>query len=155
MYTKNGNHLKYFVPNILLAQAAAEVLVATDIGAASADHGELICVKPCRVSRLMFVMTEEVAGGTTTPPQAIFTKRPTPLSATDESVVGTLNIPDGTAVGKVVYKDVEPVAFAIGDSMELSHVIGVGTPTGKGHFAFICEDADEVAANNSDMIASA
>jgi hypothetical protein len=154
-YVDKGNHLNFFVPQIKVAENAAEVLKVMDIGAASADHGELICVRPCKVHRLQFTLTEELAGGTSVAPRVIFTKRPTPNSATSEAVVGTVIVPDATAVGKTVYLDVDPVAFAVGDSMELSHVIGTGTPTGIGVYSFICFEDNEEAANNSDMIESA
>lgn len=154
-YPQQANHLAFFTPLITLAQNAAEVLKEMDIGAASADHGELVCVKSCLVTRLQFTLTSEVAGGTSVAPRVIFTRRPTPLSATSEAIAGTVIVPDGTAVGKTVYLNIDPVAFAVGDSMELSHVIGTGTPTGQGVYSFICEEDPEVPLNNSDMIASA
>lgn len=154
-YLQEGNHLNFFVPQIKVAENAAEVLKVMDIGAASADHGELICVRSCVVKRVQFTLTEELAGGTSVAPQVLFKKRPTPNSATDESTVGTLIIPDATAIGKTVYLDVDPVSFAVGDSMELSHVIGTGTPTGIGVYSFICDHDPELPANNSDMIESA
>jgi hypothetical protein len=150
-----ANHFAFFQPLITLAQNAAEVLKEVDIGASSADHGELICVAPCRVVECRFTLTSELAGGTSVAPRVIFTKRPTPLSATGESVVATVIVPDATAVGKTVYKLNTPVSFAVGDSMEISHVIGTGTPTGQGVYSFICEEEAEQPANNSDMIASA
>lgn len=156
MYTEKANHLAFFVPNIPVALNAAEVLKEMDIGASSADHGELVCIRSCRVTQIQFTLTGEAASGTTTAPTVIFTKRPTPLSATSESVVGTLTIPSGTAIGKTVYKKLSsPVDFAVGDSMELSHTVGVGTPTGTGVYSFICDEDPEVPANNSDMLASA
>lgn len=155
-YPQSGNHLSYFIPNIPVAANAAEVLKEMDIGAASADHGELICIRPCVVKQIGFVLAGEAASGTTTAPTVVFTKRPTPLSATGESAVGTLTIPSGTAIGKIVYKNLSaPVTFAVGDSMELSHTVGVGTPTGMGCYFFVCDEDPEVAGNNSDMIASA
>lgn len=156
MYTEKSTHLGFFIPNIPLANNAAEVLKEMDIGASSADHGELVCVRRCRVVQIQFTLTGELAGGTSAAPQVVFTKRPTPLSSSGESVVGTLTIPDATAVGKTVYKKLSsPVSFAVGDSMEISHVIGTGTPTGQGHYSFICEEDPETPANESDMIASA
>lgn len=155
MYTRKGNHLAFFVPLITLAQNAAEVLKEQDIGAASADHGELVCVRACRVNRLMFTLTSEVAGGTSVAPRVIFTRRPTPLSATSEAVCGTVIVPDATAVGKTVYKEISPVEFQVGETMELSHVIGTGTPTGQGVYSFECEDMPEEPVNNSDMVESA
>jgi hypothetical protein len=154
-YPQSGNHLAFFVPIITLAQNAAEVLKEVDIGASSADHGELVCVKSCRVKRLMFTLTSEAAGGSTTAPTVIFTKRPTPLSATGEAVVETIVVPHGTAIGKTVYVDLDPYKFNVGDSMEVSWTVGVGSPTGQGVYAFECEEVVEVPDNNSDMIESA
>lgn len=154
-YDKKGNHLAFFIPNIPLATTTSGVLREMDIGAASADHGELICVRSCRVVELMFTLVGELAGGTSVAPRVIFTKRPTPLSTTGEAVVGTVIVPDATAIGKTVYLPVDPVSFAVGDSMEISHVIGTGTPTGMGFYSYMCEEDPEVPGNNSDMILSA
>lgn len=145
----------YFKSLALLAAATVVVDGEVDIGAASGDHGELLCFKQCRVKRFAFMLTSEAASGTTTAPTVIFTKRPTPLSATNESVVCTLTIPSGTAIGKVVYKDISPVSFVPGDSIKVSWTVGVGTPTGIGMYWFEYEDDPETAANQSDMIASA
>lgn len=154
-YPQSGGHLAFFAPLITLAQNAAEVLKEVDIGAASGDHGELVCVKSCRVKRLMFTLTSEAAGGSSVAPQVIFTRRPTPLSASGEVVVDNLVIPHGTAIGKTVYLDINPVEFAVGETMEISWVIGTGSPTGIGVYSFECEEASEVPANNADMIESA
>lgn len=154
-YPQSGGHLAFFAPLITLAQNAAEVLKEVDIGAASGDHGELVCIKSCRVKRLMFTLTSEAAGGSSVAPQVIFTRRPTPLSASGEVVVDNLVIPHGTAVGKTVYLDIDPVEFAVGETMEISWVIGTGSPTGIGVYGFECEEASELPANNADMIESA
>jgi hypothetical protein len=154
-YVDQQNHLAFFVPQIKVAENAAEVLKVMDIGAASADHGELICVRPCKVVRLQFTLTEEAASGTVTAPTVIFTKRPTPNSATNEAVVETLVVPSGTAIGKTVYLDIDPVSFSVGQSMELSHTVGSGTPTGIGVYSFICMEDPETPENNSNMIESA
>ncbi len=155
MYAPKNSHLAFFTPLITLAQNAAEVLKEVDIGASSADHGELVCMRNCIVTRIGFTLTSELAGGTSVAPRVVFTRRPTPLSATSEAVVGTVIVPDATAIGKSVYKNVTPVEFAVGESMEISHVVGTGTPTGQGVYWFECEDSPEQPANNSDMIASA
>ena len=154
-YPQKGSMLDFFAPNIPLAVTTAGVMKEIDIGAASADHGEYICFRSCTVSRVAFALTGEAASGTSVAPQVVFTKRPTPLNATSEAVVATLTIPSGTAIGKVVYKNITPVNFAVGDSMEISHVIGTGTPTGMGHAYFVADLDPEAPANNSDMIASA
>ena len=117
-YTQRFGHRAFFS-----ADAAAPEIVI-DIGAASANAGELSCVVPCVVQQVQFHLTDELGGGTSTAPTVVFTKRPTPNSATGESVVATLTIPDGQAVGSVIYADLStPVAFEVGDCMEISHTV--------------------------------
>jgi hypothetical protein len=155
MYTQQGGHLAFFAPVITLAQNAAEVLKEIDIGAASGDHGEFLCVKQCQVASLQFTLTSEAASGTTTAPTVIFTKRVTPLSATGEVVMGTVVVPSGTAIGKTVYLAIDPVTLKVGETVEVSWTVGVGTPTGIGVASFVCNEDPETSANNTDMIASA
>jgi len=150
-----GSHLQFFVPAIQLAENAAEVLKEIDIGAASGTHGELVCVKPCKVKRFQFVLSGELAGGTTTAPTVVFKKRPTPFSSSGQSTLATLTVPDATGIGKCVYKEISPVSMNVGDTIQISWTVGVGTPTGMGYYSIICEDEAEVPGNNSDMIASA
>lgn len=147
-YPQSGSMLNYFAPD------AAAPAIVIDIGGSSADAGELSCIKPCRIKRVMFAVTDEAVVGTTTAPTVVFTKRPTPNSATGESVVATLTIPNGTAVGKVLYKDVD-VGFEVGDALEISHTVGVGDPAGQGIASCVCEDSPETPENMADMIESA
>lgn len=153
-YPQSGGLLNFFVPNIPLATTTAGVMREIDIGAASADHGEYICVRPCIVKQTGFIVVGEIPVGTTTAPTVIFKKRPTPLSATAESAVSTLTITTSLAIGKAIIEEVN-IAFAVGDSMELSHTIGVdGTVAGMG-FAFAnCSDDPEVIGNNTDVAAT-
>lgn len=149
-YPQKGTLLNYFSPD-----AAAPVIVI-DIGASSADAGELSCFRGCTINRLMFHVTDEAVVGTSTAPTVVFTKRPTPNSDTDESAVGTLTIPDGTAVGKMIYKDLDtPITFEPGDVLEISHTVGVGgSVAGQGIANAICEDTPEEPGNVDDMMAS-
>lgn len=153
-YEKDGSLMKYFMPNIPLATTTAGVMREMDIGAASADHGEIICVKPCVVKRVGFMCVGELAGGTTTAPTVIFTKRPTPLSATGETVIATVTVPDATAVGSSIFVDLN-TEFAVGDSIEISHTVGVGTPTGIGFWFGEAGDSPEEDGNNSELTVSA
>lgn len=155
-YTQvEANHLAFFVPCIQLAENAAEVLKEIDIGAASGTHGELLCVRPCKIKEFRFTLSGELAGGTTTAPTVVFKKRPTPFSSSGQTTMATLTVPDATAIGKTVYKVISPVSMAVGDTVQITWTVGVGTPTGMGYYSFICEDKNELPANNSDMIASA
>lgn len=154
-YPENGGVLKYFMPIAGLAAGAITVLEQLDIGAASGDHGEMLCIKPCVLRRVGFVPIAEAVSGTTTAPTVVFTKRPTPLSATGEAVAGTLTVPSGTAIGAPVFKDVTPVYFQPGDSMEVSWTVGVGTPTGIGTWFAEFHDCDELPANVSGYVSGA
>jgi hypothetical protein len=151
-YAQSGSLLNYFVPNIPLATTTAGVMREMDIGAASADHGELICVKACTINLLGFIVVGEVPVGTTTAPTVIFKKRPTPLSATDESAVSTLQITTSLAIGKAIVDSDLSVDFEVGDSLEISHTIGVdGTVAGKGFWFGEASDKPEVIGNNTDV----
>lgn len=154
-YVDQGNLLQFFQPSLALASAAAEVLRAIDIGASSGNHGEYLCVKPCMLHRGQFTLTEEAASGTSVAPTVVLTKRPTPLSASGASAVMTITVPTGTAIGKTVYKDVDPVQFMPGDSLHIAWTVGTGTPTGIGIFSALCENSPKTPMENSDMIESA
>lgn len=153
-YPDNKNFLSFFIPNIPLATTTSVPLREIDIGAASSTHGEFICVKPCKIRRFQFTLTGEVAGGTSVAPTVVFKKHPTPLSSSGSSTLCTLTVPDATAIGITVYKEINPVSMAVGDSIEISWTVGTGTPTGMGFQSFICEEDPETNANNSEMLAS-
>lgn len=153
-YPQQGNLLSFFVPVMAVAGSSTLPLATIDIGAASATHGEYICVRSCTVKELLFAVTLEAVSGTTAPPTVVFVKRPTPFSATSEAAIGTLTIPSGTAVGKVVYKLVTPVNLAVGESIQIKWTIGTGTPTGMGNADLMAELKPEIEGNNADMIAS-
>jgi hypothetical protein len=154
-YAQSGNILNYFIPNIPLATTTAGVMREMDIGAASADHGEMICVKACTINLLGFMPVGELAGGTTTAPTVVFTKRPTPLSATAEAVVSTLTVPDATAIGSAIVDSDLAVDMEVGDSLEIAHTVGVGTPTGIGFWFGEASDKPEVIGNNSEVTETA
>ncbi len=153
-YEKYGNFLDFFRPVLAIAGNATKPLCAIDIGAASADHGEWVCIRPCVVKSLIFNVTLEAASGTTTAPTVIFTKRSAYGVSSGEAVIGTLTIPSGTAVGKTVMKDVEPVAFAVGQSLEVSHTVGVGTPTGMGDADVMAFHDPKLKGDNSNIVIS-
>lgn len=149
-YTQRFGHRAFFS-----ADAAAPEIVI-DIGSAGSNSGELSCVVACDVHQLQFHVTDEAVVGTTTAPTVVFTKRPTPNSATGESVVATLTIPTGTAAGSVIYTELDtPINFQVGDVMEISHTVGTGDPAGQGIAAFVCSHDPEIPGNNDDMTASA
>lgn len=141
-YLGRGSHLQFFTPVAGLAAGAITVLEAVDIGAASNDHGEMICVTPCEIVGVGFVPVAEAVSGTTTAPKLIFTKRITPGSATGEAVVATVSIASGAAIGSYNYAELTTrTKFEPGDSLEISWTVGVGTPTGIGHWFALFDPA--------------
>ncbi len=153
-YPQSGGLLSYFMPNVPLATTTAGVVREIDIGAASGDHGEYICTRPCTMLQTGFVVVGEIPVGTATAPTVIFKKRPTPLSATGETLISTLQITTSLPIGEAIVESIS-VDFAVGDSVEISWTIGVtGTVAGKG-FAFAnCSDKPEEPANNSEVTAT-
>ena len=86
-------------------------LVIEAIDASAAVHGGYVCMKRCKVVAIYFALETLVANDAT---DAVleFNHRPTMASSSSETVVGTLTIPDATAIGAVVYKRVTPKVFS-------------------------------------------
>jgi hypothetical protein len=83
------------------------------------------------------------------------TKYTTPGAGGDATTIGTVTVPNGTAVGKVVRKSGLSTSFAVGDVIQVRHVIGTGgSVAGQGDIDWVCEPGYEVPANNSDISAS-
>lgn len=141
----------YFIPK------SASRLTAEDLTASAAVYDGMICTRACRVSRVMFVVTVLTATDTTAP-AVEFNRRPTIASATGEVLMGTLTIPDASAVGTVIYKDIEPVEFAPGEELSFEHTVA-GTDgssaAGSGFYSFEIEDSPEEPLNQTKMTASA
>ncbi len=133
-----------FVPN-------GSAVLATDSLTATGDHGEHIALTSLNLRRIYFVVTTLVVG-TSTDPVVTFTRRPTPGSATGESIIGTLAIPDATAVGKILFKDVDVVLDA-GDSLELSVSVAAlgGTPAGNGLYGWDANHCPDDPNNEADV----
>src|SRR3954468_13293407 len=123
-----------------------------DLAAAAAVHGEYLCVRACVLKRIMFNVSAAVVA-TSTAPVIRFSKRVLQGSDTGAVVCGSITVPDTTAIGKVMYKDITPVSFAVGDTLKLENTqIAVGgSIAGQGYYAFEAFDDPETAANNTDM----
>lgn len=150
-YPRGSNLMEYFMPR----GSAALDIEAVD--AAAAVHGGHVCVKRCEVKRLMFMMETAVAADTTAP-VVEFNRRPTIASATGEVQLGQITIPDGTAIGTMMYKDIDPVVFEVGDELSfelVTQAADAGTAAGDGYYGVLCIDDPEDVANESNMTASA
>lgn len=132
----------------LVPDASAQGLET--LSAAAAVHGERLIGKRVKVKRLKFHVTVLISGAAV----VRFLARPTPGSATGQVVIGVLNIPTATAVGKVVYKDVEPYELPVGYALAMEQTSAANV-AGAGYYGFDAVIEQEVAANESNMIASA
>jgi hypothetical protein len=144
------NMFNYFVPR------GTTPLGIEAIDAAAAVHGGMACIRRCKVKRLLFVLETAVVG-TSTAPVVEFNRRPTIASSSGEVALGTLTIPNGTALGKVVFKDIDPVTFKPGEELSfelLTQAVG-GTVAGDGYYAVECDDFPEEDPNLSNMLESA
>lgn len=154
-YPQAGNRLQFFEPVMAVGGGDAKPLCAIDIGAANATHGEFVCVVPCVIRSAKFSVTKEAVVGTTTAPYVIMKKCTTPGAGGTVSAIATITVPTGSAVGAVIYKENLNVQMAVGDVVEIQHVIGTGgTVTGQGNLDWFCEYSPEAPANNTDMSAS-
>lgn len=96
MYTEKWGHI---VP-----MAAPGTIALTSTGLATPTYAVINQFAP---SRLQAVVTTAVSGASAGSLQAIY--RPTPGSATNQVVLGTLNFTSGQAIGTCVYKDITDV----------------------------------------------
>lgn len=130
---------------------------AETVSAAVAVHGEWLVAQKLQITRIMFYVTTAIAASVT-PPQVAFKKRIIQGSASGGSTIGTLILPDLTAAGKVVYKDVTPVALEVGDVLCLEHTVQAvdgSSAAGVGYYMWECQLSPEYKANQADMVASA
>lgn len=122
----------------------------------AAVNGEFALLRHARVKKLMFLVTTAVVG-TSNGATVTFTRRITPGSDTGAVVLGTLIIPAGTAIGKVMYKDITPTNMSVGDTIKCAVTTAAagGSPAGTGYYAFEVYMDAETSLNEADMIASA
>ena len=128
---------------------------STGVGALSVattgQKGEYVCVgERVALSRIALCVSTSLGAG-----DAVIEmrKRPTVGSASGESAVVTLTIPASTAAGKVVYKDVNEIELAPGQSISLQ--VTSASAAGNVILGFIAEEDPEYKLNESSMIASA
>jgi len=154
-YPYSYNRLSFFEPIMVVAANSTKPLAGIDIGASNATHGEFVCVRPCVLREAKFTVTLENVVGTDTAPYVVMTKYTTPAAGGTSTVIGSITVPNGATIGKAYYKKDLGTAFAVGDVIEIKHVIGTGgSVAGQGTLDWQCEDSPEVQANNSDLTAS-
>lgn len=147
--------MEYGMYNYFVPRGTSPIAIEA-IDASPAVHGGMMCFRRCKVKRLMF-LEETLVVATSTAPVVEFNRRPTVGSSSGEVLLGTLTIPDATAIGTVIYKDIEPVVFNPGEELSFEHVTQAagGSIAGDGYYAVECEDYPEQPGNETKMTASA
>lgn len=153
-YPFASNRLAFFEPIMGVNGLDTKPLCALDIGAANATHGEFVCVQPCVIREAKFTVTLENVVGTSSAPYVVLTKYAAPGAGGDTSTICTITVPNATAIGSVIYKKDLGVSMAIGDVVQVKHVVGSGSPAGMGNVDWFCEQDPENRGNNSDLAAS-
>jgi len=132
-------------------------LTGANLAATAADWAEIHCHHPVQVRRITFGVTTAVTAGTTAPTVTVY-RRPTAGSNSGQVLLGTLTIPNGTAAGSVVYKELESVRIKAGEGLAFRvnvQAVDGGTAAGIGFPGALVEMDPEVPGNQSLMIASA
>jgi hypothetical protein len=96
---------------IVVSDAALQATIPTQT---LADKGTLTCLGPITVLRLNALVT---TAPTSTAAVIALDRRVTYASDTGRVEVGRITIPIGTAIGKVVWKELDPTDIDIGDQL--------------------------------------
>lgn len=132
-------------------------LTAEDLTGSNADWVVIKVHAPIIIRRISFFVSQLVVADLTSA-QVAFYSRPTSGGTGNQVTLGTLIIPDATALGKVVYKDIAPVRILPGYDIGFAQTVAAassGTANGKGFYGFVAEMDPEYKANLSNMVASA
>ena len=108
---------------------------ADDLSSA-ADHGEDLLMDGVNLYEISFLVTTITDGEST----LTFTRRPTPGSATGETVLGTVVVPDATPVGTTVITQIDE-KLDRGDAIEFS--VSSSATSGAGYYGYkasLCTD---------------
>lgn len=149
----SGNLFNYFMPLAPVGGTDCRPLGVIDLSASAGTLGEFVCVQPCVVRHAKAIVTTAVVG-TTTAPTVVLTKYLNPAAGSTSTVLGTITVPTGAAVGKGYYKDSLSTTFAAGNVMQIKWTQAVGSAAGKVAVDWYCELDPETFANNSNMVAS-
>ena len=132
----------------VLVPLGSGVLAADDLSGA-AVHGEYVAMRRCCIQQLLATVTTILDGAATVE----FNRRVTPGSASGEVAMGTIIFPTTTAVGKVMYQDIDPVTLEAGESIAFE-VTSTAT-SGGAIYGFLASLDPEVPANEDEMVESA
>ncbi len=143
------------------SQALSRVSNAWDtplnLAAAAGNYAAYAIHAPVALNRVFFLVTTATTTGSVAG-QVGFVRFPTYASTTGSVAIGALTIPNASAVGAVIYKDLAYTRLNAGEELMVQiKVQGVdsGTATGAGWVGFLYDPAPECPASQSNMVASA
>ncbi len=89
-----------------LVPSSNAFLTACNLAAAAGDYGLLYAGEQVVITRIMAIVTTTMVADVTAP-VLTFYARPTFGTTTGQVTIGTLTVPDLTAAGKILYKNIE------------------------------------------------
>ena len=131
-------------------------LTGANLAATAADWAELHCHIPVQVKRITFGVKTAVTAGNVAPTVTVY-QRPTSGSNSSQVLLGTLTIPNGTAAGSIVYKDLESVRIKAGQGLAFrvnTQATDNGTAAGVGFPGALILLDPEYPVNQALMVAS-
>jgi len=137
--------------------ASGTITTAANLAATAADWVVFNVQHPIMIKRISMFIKTACTFGNTAPVVSVYS-RPTTASSAGQVTIGTLTIPNGTAAGKVVYKELNSVRVHAGYDLALAVTTkggDAGTAQGDGFIGFMYEMDPEVPADQTKMIASA
>lgn len=132
-------------------------LTAASIGGSVADYAVWNVVESVSLTRIMW-FTKTLVASSTANEIYTFYQRPTSGSTSGQVAIGTLTIPTATAVGKVLYKEIESVILLPGQDLAIKRTTQ-GTDgssvAGAGFFGFKYFGTNEDPRSAANMVKSA
>lgn len=147
--------LQTLFQNVFLADTSAKNYI--NLVTSTGVQGELRVQRRCEVRRIALSIATTIATSTANA-VVTFRLRPTPGSATNQSTIGTLTLPTGTAGPKVVFKDVTPILVLAGQSIAYdltTQGTDASSAAGTAYAGVELLPTPEVPNNESNMLASA
>ena len=129
-----------------------------DVLTSAAVHSQSYVAMEQTVLRAAYALVTTAVAADLTAPVIAIKRRPTYGSTTGEETIDTITIPDGTAAGKVMYVNFEPVQVQAGDQIVFEITTAAtdsGSAAGAAVYGLRTSVDEEEEANESDKIASA
>lgn len=140
-----------------LTLGSGTITTAANLAATAADWVVFNVGHPILLRRIQMFIKTAVTAGNTAPIVTVYS-RPTTASSSGQVSLGAITIPNGTAAGSVIYKELDSVRVSAGYDLCLSVTTKAGdsgTAAGDGFIQFVYEADPEAPANQTKMTASA